>query len=147
MHNRAVSTTLSYTLTLSISALLITGLLVAGTDYVNDRREQVVREELTIIGHQVASDLSRADRLVRAGQSPTVRMNQTFPDRVSGSSYDVAVENQETLVLTSTDPEVSVTVSLEVKTDLRSGSTADGGVVQIWYDKGPSPSELVITDV
>lgn len=143
MRNRAVSTTLSYTLTLSIAALLITGLLVAGTDYVNDRREQVIRAELTIVGHQVASDLSRADRLVRAGQSPTVRMNQTFPDRVSGSGYDITVENQETLMLRSVDPEVSVTVSLAVETSLVTGTTADGGVVQISY----TGSALEVTDV
>ncbi|MFC7028484.1 hypothetical protein ACFQH8_15745 [Halomicroarcula sp. GCM10025710] len=61
--DRAVSTALGYVLTLSIASLLVTGLIIAGSGFVEDRREQVVREELTVIGQQIGADLARADRL------------------------------------------------------------------------------------
>ncbi|MFC6864527.1 hypothetical protein ACFQGE_13805 [Halomicroarcula sp. GCM10025817] len=145
--DRAVSTALGYVLTLSIASLLVTGLLVAGSGFVEDRREQVVREELTVIGQQVGSDLARADRLVLAADSSggdlTVQLNRTYPDRVTGSPYRIAVDkSSEQVVLAASKPEVTVTVGVTHETPLRD-SSADGGNIQLAYDSG----DLVISDV
>ncbi|MBX0294693.1 DUF7266 family protein [Haloarcula nitratireducens] len=136
--SRGVSTTLGYALTLSITAVLVTGLLIAGTDFVADRQENVIREELTVIGQQVASDLARVDRLVLAadssGSALTATTRQTFPERVAGSGYQMTLDPVgEQLVLTSTDPEVRITVGVTNRTDLRE-STVDGGVVGVAYN-------------
>jgi hypothetical protein len=144
--DRAVSTALGYVLTLSIASLLVTGLLVAGSGFVEDRREQVVREELTVIGQQVGSDLARADRLVLAADSSggdlTVQLNRTYPDRVTGSPYRIAIDPPDGVVLTASKPDITVTVS--VKSDTALGpSSADGGDIQLAYDSG----NLVIRDV
>jgi hypothetical protein len=144
---RAVSTALGYVLTLSIASLLVTGLLVAGSGFVEDRREQVVREELTVIGQQVGSDLARADRLVIAADSSggdlTVQLNRTYPDRVTGSPYRIAIdESNERVVLTASKPEITVTVGVTNETSLRD-SSADGGNIQLAYDS----EDLVIRDV
>lgn len=135
---RAVSTTLGYTLTLAITAILVSGLLIAGTDFVEERQESVIREELSVIGQQVAADFARIDRLVVADSnhtSLTATTGQTFPERVSGSSYQLSLDpSAEQLVLTSTNPEVRVTVGVTNRTDLQE-STADGGTVNVTYNK------------
>lgn len=151
--SRAVSTTLSYTLTLSIATLLVTGLLIAGSEYVTDRREEVIRDELTVVGEQVAADLARADRLVVAGKEGngdagddtiSVRLDQTFPERVSGSTYQISLAPAtDEVVLTATDPAVTVTVSVTTETGV-ADSTVDGGTVRIEYDS--SDDELEVTD-
>lgn len=145
---RAVSTTLGYVLTLAIAALLVTGLIAAGTGYVETEREQVIRDELTVIGQQLAADVERADRLVRAANtthgSVTVRLNQSFSDRVTGSSYRISLESSDEVVVTSVDPNVTVTIDVETKTDI-SDSTVDGGGIRIAYDE--TGDHLEVRDV
>lgn len=146
MDDRAVSSTLSYTLTLAIASLLVTGLLVAGSDFVEDRREQVIREELRVIGEQVAADIARVDRLARAGDDiDELAINRSYPDQVAGSEYDITLSTSPTEVtLSSVDPGVSVTVAVEVQEGIASPpQTVDGGDVEISYDG----SDLVIKNV
>ncbi|KOX91987.1 DUF7266 family protein [Haloarcula rubripromontorii] len=141
--NRAVSTTLSYTLSLAIASILVSGLLIAGGNFVEDRQEQVIRDELEVIGQQVAADIGRIDRLVVAADNdPTARLNHTFPARVSGSGYRVSIDPAaDELTLESTSPEVSVTVSLTTRTDL-GDSSADGGVITVFYDESSRQLEV-----
>ncbi|MEF8828178.1 MAG: hypothetical protein V5A49_04045 [Haloarcula sp.] len=136
--SRAVSTPLGYTLTLAITAVLVTGLVVAGTGFVEDRQENVIREELSVIGQQVAADFARVDRLVVAAdsrnESLTATTRQTFPGRVSGSGYQLSLDpSAERLVLTSTDPEIRVTVGVTNRTNLQE-STISGGTVKVAYN-------------
>jgi len=142
---RAVSTTLSYVLSLAIATLLITGLITAGGSYVGSQREQVIRDELVVVGQQLSADIERADRLVRAGDSadPTVTLNRTLSNRVTGANYKlVLVPSDQTLVVNTTRPEVTVRIGLSVKTPL--GATeARGGDVQIRYGAG----QLEVRDV
>ena len=142
---RAVSTTLGYVLALAIATLLITGLIIAGGSYVDTQREQVIRDELTVVGQQLAADIERADRLVRAGDtdsSMTVRVNRTFSNRVTGESYQVTlVPGDQTLVLNTTTPDVTVRVGLTNETALGASATR-GGVVQIRYDEADDHLEV-----
>jgi len=134
---RAVSTTVSYTLTLAISALLVTGLIVAGGDYVDDRQEQVVRGELTVIGQQIVSDIAQADRLAGARTGPTtIKLNQSFPERVTGTGYRITLDpnsGDPEVELQSVDPKIRVTVGLVNETSVKQ-STTNGGRVQVYYD-------------
>jgi len=141
--NRAVSTTLSYTLSLAIASILVSGLLIAGGNFVESRQEQVIRDELEVIGQQVASDIARVDRLVvAADDDPTVNLDHTFPARVSGTGYRVSVDPAaDELTLESTAPEVSVTVSLTTRTAL-GDSTAGGGVITVFYDESSDQLEV-----
>lgn len=135
--DRAVSTALDYTMTLAIATVLIAGLLIASVGFVEDRREDVARDELSVVGQQVVSDLNRADRLVTAADSTgsklNVSTNQTFPDRVGGATYFVRLDpGDDRLVLESPPLDVRVTVGLDARTELGE-STADGGVVRVVY--------------
>jgi len=145
--SRAVSTTLGYVLALAIATLLVTGLIIAGGSYVDSQREQVVRDELTVVGQQLAADIERADRLVRAGDpgpsnAVTVRVNQTFSNSVTGANYRVTLEpSEQELVLNTTRPEVGIRIGLTTETDLGE-STVGGGTVQIRYDQGDDHLEV-----
>jgi hypothetical protein len=141
---RAVSTTLGYVLSLAIATLLITGLIIAGGSYVETQREQVIRDELTVVGQQLASDIERVDRLVRAGADGTVSVsvNQTFSNSVTGSSYRIDLDaDDRTVVLSTPNPEVTVRVGIANVTAL-GDSSVGGGAVQITYDEGDEHLEV-----
>lgn len=129
MDDRAVSTVVGYILTLGITAVLITGLLTAGGDFVGDQRHGTIRDEMQVLGQQLASDLSAADRLVRAGGTE-VSVTRDLPDEVTGVGYLVTIEDSSAgpnvvdITLRTTDPKVSVTVSVYLDTDVgASGGT------------------------
>lgn len=89
---RAVSTTVSYALTLSITTLLVTGLLIAGGDFVTEQRDSATRNELRVLGQQLAADVSAADRLARtAGEDGDIQLTRRLPERVAGSTYRIDV--------------------------------------------------------
>lgn len=152
MNDRAVSSTLNYVLSLSIATLLVTGLLVAGGTFVEDRQKGVIRSELSVIGQQVASDINRADRLLTAGRGDTrVVVNQSFPKRITGSGYDIHLNTgdpldpgDDTLALVSQDPEVRVVIHVRTEQRLVE-SYADSGVVVVRNRTGTN-DELVITN-
>ena len=133
MTDRATSTTLAYVLTLGIATILVSGLIVAGSTFVEDRREQVIRQELQVIGEHVASNIDQVDRYVRAGDDvSTARVEQDLPNSVTGATYDLRlVEGSDpTLFLNSTQPDVSVSVDITTVTDV-ADSNAGGGTVVV----------------
>lgn len=137
--DRAVSTTLGYVLTLGITMLLITGLVAAAGTYVETQREQVIRSELTVIGEQLSADLAAVDRLARTWGTDREVVTRQIPAEVAGTSYTVEVVNPgppgsgSYLRLTSTDPELTVEVDLELNTAIAGGSVG-GGDLEIVYD-------------
>lgn len=142
---RAVSTTLAYVLMLAVASLLVVGLITAGSGFVSDQREEVIRGELRVIGEQLASDITGADRMVEAAEGPPgeVRILQQRPDDVTGVPYRITLESgpDPTLVLNTTQPSVSVTIELTTTTSLAE-STLSGGDLAVVYDD--SANELVI---
>lgn len=148
--DRAVSTTVGYALSLGISALLISGLLIAGGGFLQDQRVSSTRSELTVIGHQVAADIASADRLVGT-DATNIRVQRNLPDRVTGSAYTVTVETppdvgNSHLVLTSAEPEVTIRIDIQVEFAGDIEQTAvDGGEVEVVYDSGAD--ELVVRNV
>lgn len=142
MSDRAVSTTLSYSLTLSISALLVVGLLTAGGTFISDQRDDVVESELEVIGERLAADISTADRLVEMGDGPTnVSVYSRLPSTVSGSSYDVEVRadnGNASLRLTTRSLDRNVDVPVANTTDLSPGATSGGDLAIVYNDSSDS---------
>lgn len=135
--DRGQSTTLDYTLSLAVATLVLTALFAAAGDFVTTQREDVIRTELGVIGEHVASEVTAADRLVESGDTDELVANRTLPDRVTGSSYSIAVENDggtaRLITLSTGNPEVSVTVTFRTETDLAE-TTLQGGDVTVVYD-------------
>lgn len=151
--DRGLSSTISYVLGLAIMAILITGLLIAGTDFVDSQRKSVVETETTVIAQQLAADLERADRLARAGEGTTdLRIEQRFPGQVSGVPYDVELIEQSGdnyVNVSAPQADVSTAVVVPTETAIRDGARADGGQIAIVLEDadGADPGQLVIRDV
>jgi hypothetical protein len=109
---RGVSTTLSYVLTLAMTAALISGLLIGTGAVVEQRQESVARDELRVIGEHASSRLMAADRL--AATEPTdLTVEGEFPDKAAGSTYTISVNDsgpQSQLRLSTATVDASVTV-------------------------------------
>lgn len=134
---RGTTTTLSYVLTLAITAALVSGILIAAGASVEDRRETVARDELEVIGQQLGSRLLSADRLVETG-ADEVEVTASFPRSVAGSRYRIEVidGSPATLRLEATGPGVTAEVSVPVRTDLVETSLQGGDVSIVLTDAG-----------
>ncbi|PSP46175.1 hypothetical protein BRC60_10940 [Halobacteriales archaeon QH_1_68_42] len=76
--DRGQSIALDYTLGLAVGFLLITGLLIAGGDYITDQRNRAQQSELRVIGQQLAADIEAADRLAAAATNGEVRIERSL---------------------------------------------------------------------
>lgn len=154
--DRAVSITVNYVLVLGITAVLISGLLVGAGGYVQTQRENVVREELSVVAEQLAAGIDDADRLSRANDryvrddTRSLRVGVDLPSRVAGESYRITITNVTTdpdqpsryeLRLRSASSDVSVTLTISTIESLAGGSVTGGRVV-VRLDGG----DLVVTD-
>lgn len=115
--SRGVTPTLTYVLAIGISTLLISGLLIGTTGFVEDERRSVVREELEIVGDRLAAEAVALDDL--DGANATKRTE--VPAQVADTPYYVDVVScpagNACLELTSADPETAATVTAPVNNE------------------------------
>ncbi|MFB6131018.1 MAG: hypothetical protein ABEJ28_09385 [Salinigranum sp.] len=134
--DRAVSTTLGYVLTLSIVTLLVTGLLIAGGQYVGSQRERVVRSELGVLSERLVSGIQSADRMaMAAGSSGEVVVVTKLPEKAGKTPYTVELvrDGGDTVLrLSTSQPDVTVETVVNNRTAV-SLSTVSGGDVRIEY--------------
>lgn len=140
--DRAVSTALGYVLSLGITAVLVSGLLIAGGNFVENQREGVTRTELDVVGQRLASGLANADRAaLTAGPDGTLVIEARLPERVAGTAYEIEIvetaappgaQNTYTLTLRTRTPDVASSVTVRSTTPLVE-DTVDGGPVRIRY--------------
>ncbi|QKY19362.1 hypothetical protein B4589_002840 [Halolamina sp. CBA1230] len=145
--DRGVSTTLGYTLTLSITAVLIAGLLIAGGTLIENQRAAIVNDELTVSGQQLAGGFEDADRLADAASSEnsSVAVNVWLPDDVgTGGEYSLRLVNHSTadgqpasgtIVVTAESVDVSRNVSFRTQYPI-ANDTLPGGPVTIRFADG-----------
>lgn len=132
---RGQSIALDYTLALGVGFLLITGLVIAGGDYVIDQRNRAQESELRVVGQQLAADIEAADRLANATTTGgDVRIERSLPATVARSSYRITVVDDDDpfLVLSSHGTPVEVRIHLTNRTALVP-TTINGGRVVIAY--------------
>ena len=134
---RGVSTAVGYVLTLSVATILISGLLVGLGGFVEDQRAGTARDELRVIGQQVAGDLSSADRLARVGSPIEVRIRRGLPDSVTGASYRIEVTDGDpvSVELSTENPDVFVSLGIHLDTPVVD-STLGGGDLVIRLNAG-----------
>jgi hypothetical protein len=145
--DRSVSFVVNYVLVIAITAVLITGIIIAGGSFVEDQREQVIAGEMRIIGNHVAGNLEQVDRYVRAGPTSEAYINQSFGTDVTGSTWSVELDERgdtSQVVVNSTRPEVSVRVNATTQISVDDDSYADSGKISVVYEPPPSGPVLVI---
>ena len=136
---RAISPVFGYVLTLGISTLLVSGLLIAATGFVDTQRELTTESELQVVGQQVSADIAAADRLHRTDGATDVVIERDLPESVVGSQYTVFVRSDGNgptdtyLRLTTVRPNVTVEVGVANETNV-ADSAVGGGEIEISYD-------------
>ncbi|GAB7012899.1 DUF7266 family protein [Halolamina salina] len=152
---RGVSTALGYTLTLSITAVLIAGLLTAGGTLVENQQRAVVTDELTVTGQQLAAGFEDADRLAGTMRNGTVRLSVWLPSDVgAGGGYSIRVVNRPTpddqpalatIVVTAENVDVSRNVSFRTEHRVANRTVPGGPVTVSYHDTdGDEDRELVV---
>jgi hypothetical protein len=137
-------------LAIGISTLLIGGLLIGTTAFVEDERRSVVREELGIVGERLAADVEAVDDLGRDGANASQLTD--VPESVAGAPYFVDVvgcsAGNACLELTSADPaiETSVTVPVNNRSAVaveRAGPRS----IRVEATQGPAPPPTADADL
>ncbi|WP_244257036.1 hypothetical protein [Halomicrobium sp. IBSBa] len=135
----------THALTISISAILITGLLVGAGGLLDDQRSYVVENGLENIGGAVTSELVKMDQFNTDSLDADVAYTTGHPTRIGGRTYDVILEPsspKSTLYLNATgESELTVLYRFENQTSICE-STVDGGEITIAFDVSESCIEL-----
>lgn len=150
--DRALSATVNYVLALAITSILISGLLIAGSGYMESQRTIAVGNALDVQNEQLADSIGEIDRLAAAMDDPdgeaAIRVN--LLDRVIDRSYDIAVVNEtetgdlrHTYRLEATSGDVERDTLVRTTTPIQETSVRGGSTV-IRYDTENGDSVLVI---
>jgi hypothetical protein len=152
--DRGVSTTLGYVLTLTITAILISGLLFAGGSLVEDQRDRIAEEELSVAAEQLASGVNEGDRLARSGDGGVMRVRVWLPERIAGGSYTLELRNESapagqptraTIIATAQGADAQASVSLRTGVPVANRTVQGGPVVVSHRDTdGDGSRELVV---
>lgn len=133
--DRGVSFTVSYALTVAIATLLVAGVVASAGFVLQEQREEVVREELRVIGNDVSSVVMATDRLAMAGNSSNATVRRSLPARAINQPYTMrlaATSDGAVLTLRTDSPAVTVRVPLRNRTAIANESVT-GGPVRVVY--------------
>lgn len=146
---RAVSVPVGYALTLVVGALLLGVVITATTGLIGGQSQQVVDDELTVVGDQLAANVDEADGLAAAarddadasGSDGRVVLEVDLPRRVSGTDYLVEIDDEDgdggTITLEATNPSVVVEVDYPDTTlGVNNTDRFSGGPIELVYDGG-----------
>lgn len=136
--DRAVSATVNYVLALAITSILISGLLIAGSGYMESQRTIAVGNALEVQNEQLADSIGEIDRLAAAMDDPdgeaTIRVN--LLDRVIDRSYEITVANETepddrryTYRLEATSGDVERDTLVKTSTPIQETSVRGGSTV------------------
>jgi hypothetical protein len=132
--DRAISITFGYVIALAITTVLIAGLLTAGSTFLRDQREDVVRAEFQEIGQQLAHDITAADRAQQSATgNDSIRIRSELPQDIGGQSYRVLIRprggDRHQIVMRANNPSVNQTVTFRAQSDIDTSAVAGGTVV------------------
>jgi len=137
---RAVSPAVTQALTIGISTILITGLLVAGSSFIDAKQENTIRQGLQDVGSGVASDLVRLDQFITRTGAVGVSYTSSYPDRVGNEAYRIEISDSgstdtKTIAIDSASSNLGTEIRFETSTDICSSRTATGGTIEVFYDE------------
>lgn len=143
--DRAVSTALTHTLTIAITAVLISTLLLGSGQLLAEQENRAAREQLSEIGSEVVTHINDLDRLDGTGDAVNASVQPTYPDRVVGRAYTLNITNDTSRYPFETDYALAVQsplldrpmwYPLQTETDVDASARAKGGDVEICLRRG-----------
>lgn len=150
--NRALSSTVNYVLALAVTSILVSGLLIAGSGYMESQRTIAIGNALEVQNEQLVDSIGEIDRLATAmdDEDGNASIRAGLPDRVIDRSYRIAVVNETDsddprytyrLEATSGDVERSTVVRT---TQPAEETTIRGGSVVIRYERVGGDGTLLL---
>ncbi|AGB15907.1 hypothetical protein Halru_1293 [Halovivax ruber XH-70] len=139
--DRGVSIAVTHVLTVGITAILISGLLIAGSTLLETEQERSTESTLETIGERLAGEIAAVDQTTDGTDSITV--TTSHQRSVGGSGYTVSltdkcgqyplIDTSPCLVLeaSATEP-VAIPLALEDDIDT---TTVDGGEIHVTRDE------------
>ena len=143
--DRGVSTAITHTLTLGITAVLISTLLLGSGQLLADQKDRAAREQFSEIGSDVVSHVNDLDRMSDTGRAVNVSVRPSYPERVVGEGYTLAItdanstypfETDYALEIRSPQLDRPLQYPLQTDTDLDEDARASGGDVPICLSGG-----------
>ncbi|WP_313690855.1 DUF7266 family protein [Halorarum halobium] len=139
--DRAATSALTTVLTAAITTVLISGILIAGGQLVEDQRGNSIDRQLETIGERLVEELVRAEQIAAAGSNVRVSFETNHVEQVAGSGYAVSLAADPScpgdadgcLTLRSVEPTVEVTIPFDSDVPVGPGS-ASGGAVRVVFD-------------
>lgn len=141
--DRGQSISINFTLSLVIVTLLMSGLFMSVSGFLDTERERVTRSEFEVLGNRIAADISTVDRLAQTTDGDAeVRVTTKIPARVGGTDYEVTITSSQFASTGYYDvevqfraPEVGVSRNVSTRTDFAVvGSKLIGGRYTVVYD-------------
>lgn len=121
--DRGQSVSINYTLSLIIITVMMAGLFISMSSFLDDERERVTRSELSVLGNRITADIATADRLASATDDSSVEVRTTIPPSVAGVDYEVDITSTQyrstsywNVTVTLRGPSVGVEKTVKVRT-------------------------------
>lgn len=140
--DRAVTPAVSHVLTISITSLLVIGLLATAGGFLTDEERASARQELDAIGNRLADEVSRVDTLANDGGQSWIVTNH--PPEVTGGGYSVEQSScpqaTDCLFLESHDLDVTARVPLQHENGVTVRTVSSGTFNITATNTGSNPS-------
>lgn len=95
MDNRAVSVAVTHALTISITAILLTSLLVSTGTFLDAQESRVAQEQFDGIGSDVVAHINALDTLNESGENVTAKIEPTYPRIVANEPYTIIIDEHD----------------------------------------------------
>ncbi|MFC6718532.1 hypothetical protein ACFQGT_01030 [Natrialbaceae archaeon GCM10025810] len=145
---RGLTPTVTHVLTLGITAILIAGLMMAGSTMLETETDRSAEGSLETVGERVATEIAQVDRLENDSDD-TASMRVSHPRSVANSGYTITLLDNETcedaplldgstdcVRLEGHDSETVVHVPVKTEATLEAGESVRGGTFVIRNEGG-----------
>lgn len=140
---RGQSIAINYTMSLIIVTMLISGLFISMSAYLENERENVTHAELEVLGNRIAADISTTDRLAQTTEGDSrAEIHTSIPASVAGSQYEVTITSNSPPGIDYYNVEIQLrargtgeakNVSTRISNEV-TGSNLNGGDYVVVYD-------------
>lgn len=143
--DRAVSRQVGYILAITITTILIGGLLTTAGTMVDERQDTAAKSVMRVAGDRLTSQLMTAEQIADSGTTSSFSMTATLPKRAGGSQYNIEVviddpsppgSADDYLRLTTDDIEVVVPMEIDSSGASVQETTVTSGTIEISYSGG-----------
>lgn len=130
-----VTFTVSYALTVAIATLLVAGLVATAGFVLDEQRENAIREELDVVGNDIAITVMATDRMAVTSNATNVTVRRSLPRQAVTEPYTITLEDANDgprLTLRTESPDVNVQVPFRSRTNITE-TNITGGPVNVVY--------------